>query len=106
MTAYARTAAMLPHASGNEFMVSVVVPTAMDDDPSADTLEVTLPDGCPKDALPLGLMVYELATNTYTANTGLLITSHDRSTGKTLLTVDTSGVIAAGAKLLLEYVSM
>ena len=69
---------------------------------NTDTLEVALPDGVAKDSLPVGMRIWgPAASSVLTVNLLLALTSHNVSTGKTLLTA--SGVVAAGSILIIDY---
>jgi hypothetical protein len=81
--------------------VQVTVGTTM---AAADTLAVTVPPGQAAGLLPVDspLPVYTLAGSTYsTQATQLAVTSHNVSTGVTILTA--SGAIPAGAILSIPY---
>ena len=104
MAAQAASGTLLPFGVNSaNFYAVIVICAAL---AAADTLDVTLPDGVPKDALPIGEpQAYLLAADTYTADPdfGVAVTTHQRVTGVTRLTVGGNG-IAAGTKLLMLYV--
>lgn len=101
MTAKAATAQFIPSGinEANHFVVKVTCPALT----SSDTLDVTLPTGCPADALPVGPPVcYSLSSDTYTKDTDIGdVTTHNRATGVTRITP--TGNVAAGSVLLLHY---
>lgn len=105
MANVAATAQGIPRGvnGGNVFYMKTVIGTAL---ANTDTLTVTLPDGFPKDALPVGNPeVYTLSTDTYTRLTTLTApTTHQRATGVTVYTA--TGTVAAGAVLVQGYVGV
>jgi len=85
----------------NRFTVKSVVPDAVG---NTETFTVTLPDGVPKDALPVGPpMAYTLTNNVYTRDAGIgVVTSHNRVTGVTVYTA--ASAVAAGTIVLQDYI--
>lgn len=87
---------------GNRFFAKAVLPAMS----SSDTASVTVPDGCPKDAIPVGPPgIYALSSDTWTRDNDInVVTSHNRSTGVTVYTA--GGNVAAGTVLIQEYVGL
>jgi len=98
-------ASLLPEGvnRGNRFIARSVVGTAL---ANTDTFSVTVPDGVPKDALPVGRPnVYTLSGDVYTLDPDIaVVTTHDRVLGKTVYTA--AGAVAAGAILLQEFIGV
>ena len=86
--------------TSNKFVLKCTVGTALANN---DTFTITLPSGCPLDLVPGTLRCYTLSSTTYTSNALLAITTHNTSTGVTVLTA--SGTVAQGALVYLEYMS-
>ena len=87
---------------GHHFVTHATVPGAI---ANTETFTVTLPDGCPKDAVPAGApQVYSLSGDVYTRDADLpVVTTHDRSTGVTVYTA--VGAVASGSILIQHYVA-
>jgi hypothetical protein len=102
MAAYTATATHIPAGinRGNYRHVKVVVPTAM---VNTDTLTVAAPAGTDWTLVPFAIKTYTLSGTTYTclADT-VAVTTHDISTGITVLTASGAGA-AQFAKIVIEY---
>lgn len=68
---------------------------------NADTITVTLPLGMPKDVVPVRAIGYSNATPALPIS--VTITSHNRTTGVSVLTLGTGA--AAGQKVYVQYVN-
>jgi hypothetical protein len=68
---------------------------------NTDTLTVTLPSGVDKSSLPQSLSVFNSATPSVALIT-LAVTSHNKTTGVTVLTA--SGAVAVGSTVTVDYV--
>ena len=101
MSTYSATASYLPGGvnRANLFAIIVTMPAMT----VGQTIDVTLPDGVPKDALPLGPpQSFSLSGDVYTKDTDVGdVTTHNRSTGVTTITA--TGTITVGEKMLLLY---
>ena len=85
---------------GNQFYVYATVPSVM---ASTDTLTVTLPAELAADSRPISVVAYgPVSANVVSVNTALALTSHNVSTGATVLTA--SGAVAANAHVLIGYI--
>lgn len=85
---------------GNIFYVLANVGTAL---VSTDTLTVTLPTSVSPDSRPFSVLTYgPAAANVVTIDGDLALTSHNVSTGATVLTA--SGNVALNSKVLIGYI--
>lgn len=99
MTAYAQTGRNMSHGLNETNRVLIAIILAAQGT-SSDTISVTMPDGVDKNLLPHKVSVFTTASPAVAKS--WTITSHNRSTGVTVLTpVDTA---AAGSYVMIEYV--
>lgn len=82
---------------GNRNVIKHTLAQALAD---TDTLTVTLPTEIPPDSLPMSVQAYTPATPAVRQTT-LAITSHNKTTGVTVLTA--SGAVADGSEVLVDY---
>lgn len=93
--------ASLPqHNSNDAFRIAFVLPAGVVQN---DTLTVTLPPGLPDDSMPMDAKLWSNATPALPI--AVTITSHNRTTGVTVITLSGAGP-AAGQELVIEYVSV
>jgi len=83
----------------NRFVSRHVLGTAL---AGSDTLTITLPDTVPNDAVPHKVSVFTDATPAL-PNTQLAITSHNKTTGVSVLTA--GGAVPVGSTVLVEYLA-
>ena len=103
MTNYAATATHIPAGvnQANRRVAKATIPTAM---VSPNTFTVTAPAGADWTLVPIKLHVYALASVTYTKDADLTVTTHDISTGVTVLTA--GGDVAQYSKVVIEYAAI
>lgn len=86
----------------NQFYIDALLTEAL---ANTNTLDITLPDGVPKDALPWAGITYTYATGVYTVDADLIaVTTHTVATGVTRLTA--TGNVASGARVRLIYLGV
>jgi hypothetical protein len=108
MTAQAANAIILPQGvnRANWFFGSYLLSAAL---ASTETLTLTLPATVARDSLPFNVQAWHLSSGTLWIPYGpdvanrLVLTSHDRASGVTIMTAGSSG-LAAGDKVLVQYV--
>lgn len=83
----------------NQYFIDALLTEAL---ANGNTLDITLPDSVPKDALPWSAITYTYSGGVYTVDVDLAsVTTHTVATGVTRLTA--AGNVASGARVRLIY---
>jgi len=101
MASQAVTAKYVPKGvnGSNDAIVRAEVPAAL---AAADTLSVTRPAGMDPNLIPTGAVCYGPLAGSYPIDADIALTSHNPTTGVTVLTASGAGIVA-GSFVLLRY---